>query len=91
MKKWIEIFNNPAKRAKAQKIWRMSTQTDTPPPALERGALVTRSTSGDGTPIYTVCLSGIPVFTTFSRLQAYTLANAIAVEMQKNDQPTTTL
>jgi len=60
--------------------------TDTPPPTLERGALVTRSVAGDGTPIYTAWLSGVPVFTTFSRLQAYTLANAIATEMNRNVQ-----
>ena len=62
--------------------------TETPPPALERGALVTRSRAGDNTPIYTAWLSGVPVFTTFSRAQAYALANAIAREMEKNEQQT---
>ena len=61
-------------------------QTETPPPALEPGALVTRSRAGDNTPIYTAWLSGVPVFTTFSRSQAYALANSIAREMQKNEQ-----
>lgn len=63
-----------------------SPTTETPPPALERGALVTRSRAGDGTPIFTAWLSGVPVFTTFSRAQAYALANAVAREMQKNEQ-----
>jgi len=73
-----------------RRFWRTRTPapTDTPPPALQRGALVTRSVAGDGTPIYTAWLSGIPVFTTFSRLQAYTLANAISVEMQRNEATT---
>ena len=63
-----------------------TTPAETPPPALERGALVTRSRAGDNTPIYTAWLSGVPVFTTFSRAQAYALANAISREMQKNEQ-----
>ena len=62
------------------------TPAETPPPALERGALVTCSRAGDNTPIYTAWLSGIPVFTSFSRAQAYALANAIAREMKKNEQ-----
>ena len=61
-------------------------QAETPPPALERGALVTRSRSANNTPIYTAWLSGVPVFTTFSRAQAYALANAVAREMEKNEQ-----
>ena len=74
-----------------KRFWqRTPAPTDTPPPTLERGALVTRSVAGDGTPIYTAWLSGVPVFTTFSRLQAYTLANAIVVEMNRNEQPATT-
>ena len=73
-----------------KRFWlsRTPAPTDTPPPILERGALVTRSVAGDGTPIYTAWLSGVPVFTTFSRLQAYTLANAIVLEMNRNEQPT---
>lgn len=73
-----------------RRFWqRTPAPTDTPPPALKRGALVTRSQAGDGTPIYTAWLSGVPVFTTFSRLQAYTLANAIATEMSRNETTTT--
>ena len=64
------------------------TPAETPPPALEPGALVTRSRAGDGTPIYTAWLSGVPVFTTFSRSQAYALANAIARETKNSEQTT---